>query len=95
MDACIPSTFRTHPVGTGKTKTARDVTGFYVLGGGGAKSGNFLHILGISLLNCTVNLEKRAKYPLEKIHKKKPVETAPRNCRFLSLVVLARVLHFM
>ena len=36
--------------------------------------------------------EKQGKHPLESIPKKNPVETAPRNCRFLSLVVVERVL---
>ena len=49
------------------------------------------HFGPISLLNYTVNLEKRGKSPLEKIQKN-PVETAPRNCRFLSFVVVEHVL---
>ena len=47
------------------------------------------HFGAISLMNYTENLEKKENNPLEK---KKPMETAPRNCRFLSLVVVERVL---
>ena len=61
--------------------TARDVTGFCAFFSA-RESGNFLHVLGGDfLLNYTENLEKKN----EKMHwrklKKKPVETAPRNCR--------------
>ena len=75
-----------------KTMTAKDVTGFCAFFSP-RKSGNFLHILAaISLPNYTVNLGKQEKKnPLEKIQIN-PVETAPRNCRFLSLVVVGRVL---
>ena len=56
------------------------------------------HFGAISLLNCTMNLEKSEKNQLENFQKN-PVETAPRNCRFLSLVVVERVLsirnHFL
>ena len=51
----------------------------------------FPHFWAISLLNYTENQEKQETYPLEKILKN-PVETAPRNCRFLSLVVVEGVL---
>ena len=54
-------------------------------------SGNFFTMSSgaISFLTYIVNLEKKGKDPLEKIHKKKnhPMETAPWNCRFLSLVL--------
>ena len=43
----------------------------------------------MALLNCTANLEEKEKYPLEKTQvKENPVETAPRNSRFLSLLVV-------
>ena len=44
----------------------------------------------ISLRNYTVNPEKKGKIHWR--NSKKSVETAPRNCRFLSLVVVERVL---
>ena len=48
----------------------------------------FLQIFrGLVLLNYTENLEKSKKSSGEP-----PVETAPRNCRFLSLVVVGRAL---
>ena len=75
--------------GPKKTMTATDVTGFYALFSA-RKSGNFLYILGLFLKLHSKPREK-GKNPLEKIQKN-PVETAPRNCRFLSLVVVERVL---
>ena len=51
----------------------------------------FFPFWGDFLLDCTENLEKREKHPLEKIEKDQ-VETAPQNCRFLPLVVVERVL---
>ena len=45
----------------------------------------------VSLLNCTENLEKKEKSTGEN-SKKNPLETAQRNCRFLSLVMVERVL---
>ena len=50
------------------------------------------HLGVISLLNYIANLEKQEKNRWRKF-KKNPVETAPRNCRFLSLVVVERVLN--
>ena len=50
----------------------------------------FPHFGLISLLNCTENPKKHEESPLEKIQKN-PVETAPRNCRFLSLVMVVCV----
>ena len=48
------------------------------------------HFGAISLLTYTVNLEKKDKMHRRKF--KNPVETAPRNCRYLSLVVVESVL---
>ena len=50
------------------------------------------HFGAISLLIYTVNLEKSEKKSTGE-NSKKSVETAPRNCRFLSLVVVERVLN--
>ena len=47
---------------------------------------------GAFLLDYTETLERREKNPLERENSKSPVETAPRNCRFLSLVMVERVL---
>ena len=52
------------------------------------------HFGAVSLLRYTINLEKREKHPLEKTERN-PVETAPRICGFLSLVVVERVLTFL
>ena len=49
------------------------------------------HHGAIPLLNYTKNLEKKEKSTGE--NSKNPVETAPRNCRFLSLVVVERALE--
>ena len=76
--------------------TAIDETGFYA---------SFLleigqlypHFGATSSLNYPENqitLEKMEKNPLENICKN-PMETAPRNCRFLSLVVVKRVLSII
>ena len=71
-------------LGTGKTMPARGVTGLYAF---------FLRLeIGqlsprfgaTSLLNYTENLEHKGNHS---------VETAPRNCSFLSLVVVARLLR--
>ena len=76
-----------------KAMTARDVTGFYAFFSA-RQSGNFLtHFGAVYLLNCTANLEKKDKNPLEKTQKNS-METAPRKCRFLSLVVVDRALSF-
>ena len=45
------------------------------------------------LTKLHINLEKHEKIPLENIQTN-PVETAPRNCRFLSLVVVECILNF-
>ena len=45
----------------------------------------------LPILDCTDNLERRGKNPLEENILKK-VEKSPRNCRFLSLVVVERAL---
>ena len=59
---------------------------------GPEKSGHFLHILGDFLTKLHIKTwRKRKRNPLEKIIRN-PVETAPRNCRFLSLVVVERAL---
>ena len=50
------------------------------------------HFGAMSLLKYTVNLEKRGKIHWRKFKKENPVQTAPRNCRPLSLVVAERVL---
>ena len=77
--------------GNERTMTASHVTGFYAF---------FLrpeigqlspHFWAVSLLNCTVNLEKRGKKTTGE-NSKNPLETAPRDCRFLSLVVVE---HFL
>ena len=73
-------------VGTEKNMTARDVTSFCAFFSA-QTSGDFLHIFGvISLLGYTENLEKSGKL------QKNPVETAARNCRCLSIVVVERAL---
>ena len=76
-------------IGTEQTMTARDVTGsdaFF----SAQISGNFLHIFGVISSLRKKNLEKKVL----KVdwRKRSPVETAPGNCRFLSLVVVERVL---
>ena len=48
------------------------------------------HFAAISLLDYTVNLEEREKITGE--NSKNAVETAHQNCRFLSLVMVERVL---
>ena len=55
--------------------------------------GQFSPHLQAIFLNLTENLEKKEKNPLKKIQRS-PVEMAPRNCRFLSLVVVKRILIF-
>ena len=49
------------------------------------------HFGAISVLNYTENPEKHEKKSTGD-NSKNPVETAPRNCRFLSLVVVEQVL---
>ena len=49
------------------------------------------HFWAISLPKCTANLEKKVKKSTGE-NSKNPVEKIPRNCRFLSLVVVERVL---
>ena len=71
--------------------TARDVTGFcaFLLRPG---IGQFSpHFGAISLLNKTENLEKKEKKSTGE-NSENPVEKLPRNCRFLSLVVVKCVL---
>ena len=70
--------------------TTTDVTGFYTFFLR-PEIGRFSpHFGAISFLNYTVQLEKREKSTEE--NSKNPVETARRNCRFLFLVVVERVL---
>ena len=88
---------REDKLGTEKTMTATDVTGFCAFFSA-RKSGNLLHILGRFPYSITQKTWRKWKkiHWLEKIQKKN-VETAPRNCRFLSLVVVERALtnvHF-
>ena len=73
--------------GTEKNRTATDMTGIYAFFSA-RKTGNFLHILGPFPYWITQqNLEKSTGE-----NSKNPAETAPRNCRFLSLVVVECVL---
>ena len=72
--------------------TATDVTGFWAFFSAW-KSGNF-HISGrfpCSFTHKTWRKRKNIHYPLAKFQKVQ-VEKFPRNCRFLSLVVVERVL---
>ena len=71
--------------GPKKTMAATDVTGFSAFLR--PETGNFLHFL--TKLHSKPG--EKGKSPLEKIQKNL-VEIAPRNCRFLSLVVVERVL---
>ena len=72
--------------------TAREVTGFRAFSPA-RKSGKFLHILGgfLAKLHRRPGEKGKKKTTGEK-NLRNPVETAPRNCRFLSLVVVERVL---
>ena len=75
-------------IGTNETMTARDVTGFYVFFSPGDRA-VFSTFWG-DFLTKLVNLEKK-----EEAHRRKfkiSSETAPRNCQFLSLVVVKRAL---
>ena len=67
--------------------TATDVTGFDAIFSA-AFFATFSRLKGLVLLNYTENLGKK-----QKISGEPPVEMAPRNCRFLSLVVVERVLR--
>ena len=51
-----------------------------------------LHLGAISFLNYTENLERKERIHWRRLQKS--VETVPRNCRFLSLVVVERVLRY-
>ena len=74
--------------------TARDVTRFCACFSA-RKSGYFLHSLrGDFLTNLHGKPGERGNNPLENIQKKNPVAPAPRNCKFLSLVVVERVLRY-
>ena len=77
--------------GTEKTMTARDATGFYAIFSAW-KSGNFLHILGRVLTKLNRKPEDISKSSAGE-NSKHPVETVPRHCKFLSLVVVERVLR--
>ena len=70
--------------------TARDKTGFYAIFSA-RKSGNFLHILGRFPYYMAQKTWRRRQRSTRE-NSKNPAETAPRNCRFLSLVVVERVL---
>ena len=73
-----------------KTMTATDVTGFYAVFLR-PEIGQFSpHPSGHFLTKLHRKPGEKGKKPLEKIQKN-PEETAPRNCRFLSLVVVERV----
>ena len=72
-------------LGTEETMSARDMTGFCAF-----FSARKTTFLGDSLLHYTENPGEKQKFHWRKL--KKPVEMAPRNCRFLSLVVVERVL---
>ena len=73
-------------IGTAKAMTAGDARGFYALKSffSTRKWGKFYPHFGvISLLNCKKSNGENSN---------NPVETATRNCRFLSLVMVERVL---
>ena len=71
--------------------TARDVTGFYA-NFSARESGNFLHILG-GVFFTELHIKPGEKgQTCTGENSKNPVETAGRNRRFLSLVVVKRVL---
>ena len=72
-----------------KPMTATDVTGFYAFFSA-RKSAIFSTFWG-HFLKLHSKPGEKGKNPLEKIQRN-PVETAPRNCRILSLVVVERVL---
>ena len=55
-------------IGTEKTMTAKDVTGFYAVFSA-RKSGNFLHILGHFFTELYRKPGEKGKNPLEKIQK--------------------------
>ena len=56
------------------------------------KSGKCLHILGRCPYSIAPKPGEKGKNPLETIQKKPVQDGTPRNCRFLSLVVVERVL---
>ena len=90
-DSCCPKQMRCgQNSGPAKTMTARDVTGFYAFCSA-RKSGNFLHSLGPFSYLITQKAWRKKKTHCRKL-KKNAVEKLPRNCRFLSLVVVKRVL---
>ena len=72
--------------------TARDATGFYAF----FSTCKFVQIFSTFCGDFLTKLHRkpgeRGNNPLEK-NEKNPVETAPRNCRILSLVVVERVLN--
>ena len=73
--------------------TAKDVTGFCASSIRPEIEQFSPHFGPMSLLNCTENLEKQEKHlSTGENSRTNPVETAPRNCRFLSLIVVQRVL---
>ena len=72
-----------------KNMTGRDVPEVYVFFSA-RESGDFLHM--ISLLNCTENLEKQEQIHWRKFKNKIQWRRRLENCRFLSVVVVERVL---
>ena len=70
--------------------TARDVTGFYAFSLPGNRA-IFSTFWGDFLTNLRRQPGDKKKKTLEKIQKD-PAETVLRNCRFLSLVIVERVL---
>ena len=69
--------------------TATDVTGFYAIFSTGFFA-TFSRFSGALLTKLQIKPGERAK----KSSGEPPVETAPRDCRFLSLVVVELVLIF-
>ena len=71
-----------------KTMTATDVTGFDAIFSTGFFA-TFSRFWGARLTKLHINTGEKAKKSSGEL----PVETAPRNCRFLSLVVVEHVLN--
>ena len=74
-----------------KNTTARDVTGFYAYFSP-ANRAIFSTSWGDFLTKWRRKPGEKRKNPVEKTQKKSPVETEPQNYRFLSFVVVERVL---
>ena len=72
-----------------KNMTARDVTAFWLLFSPPGDRAIFSTFWGDFLTKLDRKAGEKGENPLEK-NQKNPVETASRNCRFLSLVVVGR-----